>query len=118
MRVVFVGTVHISKVLLLKVINSNVDVVGICTLSSSSFHSDHCDLSPIANSYKIPLFDAKNINSIDTFKWIKDKKPDIIFCFGWSQLIKKNILNLPPLGVVGFHPALLPQNRGRHPIIS
>ena len=27
------------------------------------------------------------------------------------------LLNLPPLGVIGFHPTALPQNRGRHPLI-
>ena len=43
--------------------------------------------------------------------------PDVIFCFGWSRLIKKTLLNIAPLGVIGFHPALLPANRGRHPLI-
>ena len=39
----------------------------------------------------------------------------LIFC-GWSRLIRKNLLDLPPLGVIGF--ILLPaDNRGRHPII-
>ena len=44
-------------------------------------------------------------------------KPDIIFCFGWSSLIKSEVLNLTKLGVVGYHPAMLPNNRGRHPLI-
>ena len=43
--------------------------------------------------------------------------PDIIYWFGWSQLIKNNILSIPKHGVIGFHPADLPKNRGRHPII-
>ena len=43
--------------------------------------------------------------------------PDIIFCFGWSSLIKKRILNIAHMGVVGYHPSKLPQNRGRHPLI-
>ena len=33
------------------------------------------------------------------------------------KFIKKNILNLTPMGVLGFHPTKLPQNRGRHPLI-
>jgi methionyl-tRNA formyltransferase len=43
--------------------------------------------------------------------------PDVIFCFGWSRLIREPLLSLPALGVIGFHPASLPANRGRHPII-
>ena len=27
------------------------------------------------------------------------------------------ILDLAPLGIIGFHPAALPRNRGRHPIV-
>ena len=41
----------------------------------------------------------------------------MIYCFGWSYLLKEPILKLPKLGVIGYHPAALPQNKGRHPII-
>ena len=58
-----------------------------------------------------------NINSPNSVKWIKDLNPDIIFCFGWSSLIKKEVLNIAPTGVVGYHPTKLPKNRGRHPLI-
>ena len=34
-----------------------------------------------------------------------------------SYLIKSDLLNLAPLGVIGYHPAALPANRGRHPLI-
>jgi methionyl-tRNA formyltransferase len=32
-------------------------------------------------------------------------------------LLKRNFLSIPRLGVVGFHPAALPHNSGRHPEI-
>ena len=38
-------------------------------------------------------------------------------CVGWSKLIKKEILNIPKKGFIGYHPSLLPKNRGRHPLI-
>ena len=31
--------------------------------------------------------------------------------------MKSKILSIPKLGTIGFHPAELPANRGRHPII-
>ena len=40
-----------------------------------------------------------------------------MFCCGWSSLLPADVLSIPELGVIGFHPALLPANRGRHPII-
>jgi methionyl-tRNA formyltransferase len=65
----------------------------------------------------IPLLTVTDINAPETYTWIKSKKPDVIFCFGWSSLIGINTLSLPPLGIIGFHPAELPKNRGRHPLI-
>ena len=117
MKILFIGSVQFSKEALLQSIKSSAEVVGVCTLSESSFNSDHCDLAPVAENNEIPVYYVKDINSSETLSWIKDKKPDVIFCFGWSRLLKQEILNVAPMGVVGFHPALLPHNRGRHPII-
>ena len=44
---------------------------------------------------------------------IKNIAPDVIFVAGWSELIPQEILDLPPMGVIGFHPAKLPNDRGR-----
>ena len=48
---------------------------------------------------------------------IRSIAPDVIFVFGFSQLISPEILSIPSLGCIGTHPALLPKNRGRHPLI-
>ena len=117
MRIVFIGTVTFSYKALKKIIDLNYDVVGVCTKEKSDFNNDFMDLSPICKSNNIEYNYVQDINSEDTISWIKKLKPDIIFCFGWSSLIKKELLSLAPMGVVGFHPAELPYNRGRHPLI-
>jgi methionyl-tRNA formyltransferase len=60
---------------------------------------------------------ANDINSSETVSWIQEKAPDVIFCFGWSRLLGRQVLELAPLGVIGFHPAAVPANKGRHPLI-
>lgn len=117
MRVVFIGTVEFSKSILLKLIDLNVDVVGVCLKRKSNFNSDFADLAPVCAANDIPIRYTKNINSSESINWISSYNPDIIFCFGWSSLIKSEILSLPRMGVLGFHPANLPMNRGRHPLI-
>ena len=117
MRAVFIGTVEFSLRSLEKLIGLNVNLVGVITKESSSFNSDFVDLKPLCISNGIPCLYVDDINSLDSIKWIKDLNPDVIFCFGWSSLIKKEILNIAPMGVVGYHPAKLPMNRGRHPLI-
>lgn len=76
------------------------------------------------NSYSIKNFaikekiishETKDINSKKTYNFIKFFKPDLIFS-SWPKIIKKNILKLPKMGVIGSHPTDLPINRGRHPL--
>lgn len=117
MRIVFIGVVEFSKHTLLKLIDLKADVVGVCTKNESTFNSDFADLGYICKQNSIPCHYFNDINSQDSIKWIRELKPDIIFCFGLSSLLKDEILKLAPLGVIGFHPAKLPQNRGRHPLI-
>lgn len=117
MRILFIGTVEFSKRALQKLIDLDAKVVGVCTKEKSNFNSDFVDLRPLCKKTKIPIKLVNDINSKDSYDWIKSLNPDIIFCLGWSNLLKKKILTLPPMGVLGFHPSKLPQNRGRHPLI-
>ena len=117
MKIVFIGTVEFSKKALKKLIELNAQVIGVCTKENSAFNSDFADLRPLCKKNKIPFKLVNDVNSKDNYNWIKSLNPDIIFCFGWSNILKKDILTLAPMGVLGFHPSKLPQNRGRHPLI-
>lgn len=117
MKIILIGTVEFSKRALQKLIDLNAKVVGVCSKANSEFNSDFADLSPLCELNKIPFKHVEDINSNDCCDWIKSLNPDIIFCFGWSNLLKKNILSLAPMGVLGYHPSKLPKNRGRHPLI-
>ena len=117
MKVVLIGAVEFSLRSLEKLISINVDLVGVCAKESSSFNSDFSDLKPLCDANAVPCLYVDDINANDSVNWIKNLNPDVIFCFGWSSLVKKNILNIAPMGVIGYHPAKLPKNRGRHPLI-
>lgn len=117
MKILFIGAVEFSAKALQKLIDLHADVVGVCTLEVSAFNADHMDLTVIAQGEAIPVRYAPDINSPETLEWISELKPDVVFCFGWSRLIKRPLLDLAALGVVGYHPTLLPANRGRHPLI-
>jgi len=117
MKIIFIGTVLFSYRSLEKLISMNSEIVGVITKKNSSFNSDFKDLTPLCNKHNITIRYTQDINSNEDLSWIKKQNPDIIFCFGWSSLIKKPLLQLAPMGIIGFHPAKLPQNRGRHPLI-
>lgn len=118
MRIFFVGSVQFSRKMLEGILKvNNVEVVGIATKLKSNFNSDHDDLSDIALVNNIPFKHVKDINASHIVEWISSLSADIIYCLGWSSLIKQELLNLSSLGVIGYHPAELPHNRGRHPLI-
>ncbi|WP_432662691.1 formyltransferase family protein [Wukongibacter baidiensis] len=117
MKILFVGCVKSSKFFLQKLISMNENIVGVVTKQKSNFNSDFCDLSILCDENLIEYKYVKNINDKDSIDFIKRKNPDVIYCFGWSQIIGKEILSMPEIGVLGFHPSNLPKNRGRHPII-
>lgn len=117
MKIVFIGTVKFSELMLEKLIELNAQIVGVCTKQTSTFNSDFSDLSIVCNKHNLQYKYIDNINSDETIHWVSSLKPDIIFCFGWSELIKRELLHVAPMGILGYHPSKLPQNRGRHPLI-
>ena len=117
MKILFIGAVSLSASLLNELILMKQNIVGVFTIAESKFNSDHVNLKPIAEKANIPVFLTKNINGQKEVNTIKKLKPDVIFCFGWSSILKKQILLIPQIGTIGYHPAALPANRGRHPII-
>lgn len=117
MRTLFIGCVKSSEVFLRKLIQLNVDIVGVVTKATSKFNADFVDLGEICREQKIDYLYVRDVNAPATKDYIKGKNAELILCLGWSQLLDEEILNIPKLGCVGFHPAQLPFNRGRHPLI-
>ena len=88
MRIIFIGSVSFSAFALRELISMGVELVGVCTLTKSSFNADFEDLTPISQSANIPVCPIEDVNSPEAIEWINNKSPDVIFCFGWSRLIR------------------------------
>lgn len=116
-KILFIGTVEFSYKALSTLIENKFKIVGILSKKESNFNSDYYDLTPLAEDNNIPIIYRTKDNKDEIISFIKSLNPDIIYCFGWSHILPKNILSIPKYGVIGFHPAELPYNRGRHPII-
>jgi methionyl-tRNA formyltransferase len=119
MRILFIGAVDFSRHCLEEVLKCGEQVVSVLTLTErdATRHSDYADLSGLVSAHGIPLHHIRDVNEVSTLGIVQQAQPDVIFVFGWSQLISKRVLEIPPLGCIGTHPALLPRNRGRHPLI-
>ncbi len=70
------------------------------------------DIESFCAYRNVPLIQKENANQ--AYKEIKALKPDLIFIFGHPFLLKERMLSI--CNVIGFHPSLLPQRRGRAPL--
>lgn len=119
-HVVLIGCVHSSRVALdsLNQLPDKVQVVGLITRRASAYNSDFEDLSAVAKSIDCPVLYVEDWPTDEAQAiWVRTLSADIIFCIGWSRLLGPLMLNITRYGVIGYHPAALPSNRGRHPIV-
>lgn len=73
-------------------------------------------LDNICERHDIPLVKIRHINDEDSIRAIKERGIDWLFIIGWSQIAGQAVLDAPGRGVLGIHPTLLPEGRGRAPI--
>jgi UDP-4-amino-4-deoxy-L-arabinose formyltransferase/UDP-glucuronic acid dehydrogenase (UDP-4-keto-hexauronic acid decarboxylating) len=64
----------------------------------------------------IPVFSPKDVNAPPWPDRIRTASPDLLFSFYYRSMLKKEILEIPPLGAMNLHGSLLPMYRGRAPV--
>ncbi len=117
MKILYIGCVQSSYILLESLLKEGAGIVGVITKRQSKFNADFVDIIPLCQKYDIKYHYVENINEQSTMEFVDQIKPEIAFCFGWSELINKDLISKFSKGIIGFHPAALPYNKGRHPII-
>jgi methionyl-tRNA formyltransferase len=117
-QVLFIGAVHEAEPALKALLAADVEVVGVFTLTrkQAARTAGAVDLTPMAAEQGVPVFRTANINRSDAVERIRDLRPDLIVCVGWTRLLGEEILAIPSRGCVGFHASLLPRHRGRAPV--
>lgn len=65
-----------------------------------------------AKHHGIPSFKTTNINDEASKKFLYSLQPDIIVSAYFSQILKKTVLEIPKIGTLNIHPALLPDYKG------
>lgn len=66
----------------------------------------------LAEFYKFELIYCNRFKDPENIKIIQDLNPDVIFEFGSSELIPKDVLEIPKYGCIGSHGGPLPQIKG------
>lgn len=102
----------------MRLLRHGADVVGVFGYEHSGnvTVSGWVDLSAVARRTQLTYTAFRSINDAETVASLRACKPDVLFVVGLSQLVGDELLSIPRLGAVGFHPTALPQGRGRAPL--
>ncbi len=73
-------------------------------------------LDELSEKHGFDLVKVGNINEEIVPRTLKEREIDWHFVVGWSQIVRKAVLDTPRYGTLGIHPTLLPEGRGRAPI--
>ncbi|MFH0834610.1 MAG: formyltransferase family protein [Patescibacteria group bacterium] len=70
------------------------------------------EMSELAQIHRIPYLAVNRINSARALDFVKKLQPDYLVSALLLQIVKKELLAVPRLGSINFHPALTQQHRG------
>ncbi len=116
MKTIFLGN-HTVGVTVLKVLLNTTDVVAVVA------NPDHPDdgilyqsVKQTALQHNIPVFQYTGKQRGEVLDLVKKYNPDLMVIADYKYLFPLEVLQFPPLGVINFHPSLLPLYRGRAPV--
>jgi len=70
----------------------------------------------VCKKLDIPYEIAENPNHQEFINRLKENDFDMILSIACPHIMKKPVLNVPILGCLNYHMAMLPENRGRQPL--
>ena len=74
------------------------------------------DVKILAQSLGLPIIQPATLKDSDALYQLNEWAPDVIVVAAYGQILRENILHLPPYGCINVHASLLPRWRGAAPI--
>lgn len=118
MRVLFAGGKDIGcGCLEYRIRESQSEVVGVFINRGSDTAKNrwYRSVAEIALAHHIPVFAPRSINSAQMIDIIRDLAPDMIVVVYYDQILKREVIDIPPHGCVNLHMALAEEYRGCYP---
>ncbi|WP_107773494.1 formyltransferase family protein [Nocardioides sediminis] len=115
MRIGFITCVRLGESCLEELASLGAELVYLGTLHDDMApnKSGRIYLDDFAEAHDVPLYKFRNMNDADAVAQVRNAELDWLYVIGWSQIAKKELLAVPTQGVLGIHPTLLPEGRGR-----
>ncbi len=120
MRILFWGTPAFSLPALRAILGEGHEVVGVVTQPDRPAGRGHTLTPPavkrLAQEEMIPVLQPERARGPQFLAELKALEPDLSVVVAFGQILRREIIDLPPLGTVNVHASLLPELRGAAPI--
>lgn len=118
MRIGFVTAVQLGLDCLVEIerLDGKLDLLITLDDDTATKKSGRVQLDEYARRTGVSLHKTKHINEPTTIEAIRQADLDYLLVIGWSQLVSPEIFPLVKRTLLGMHPTLLPEGRGRAPI--
>jgi methionyl-tRNA formyltransferase len=117
--VVFIGSPDFALPTLRALVD-RYDVVGVVTQPDrASGRGQELKAPPVktlALELGIPVMQPEKLRQPDAIEGLRAWNPDLIVVAAFGQILRKDVLELPPYGCLNVHASLLPRWRGAAPI--
>ena len=118
-NIVFMGSPDFALPTL-KAIHENFNVVGVVTQPDRPAGRGRSlqppDVKRLADSLMLPYIQPRSLKEEKALTQLKEWMPDVIVVAAFGQILRENVLNLPPHGCINVHASLLPRWRGAAPV--
>ena len=74
------------------------------------------DVKVLAQTLDLPIIQPVTLKDLDVLAQLNAWSPDVIVVAAYGQILRENVLNLPPHGCINVHASLLPRWRGAAPV--
>lgn len=114
LRIVLFGSGEVTALCLDQLLERGVNVTGLVV--SAQKEAVDADLLTLAEAVGIPTQDPADLRSRQFLAWLRDEaRPDLLFSIAYQHRLPPEVLRLPRLGGLNWHPSLLPRHRGPDP---
>jgi methionyl-tRNA formyltransferase len=123
MRVVFLGTPEFAVIPLDALAqDSRYEVVGVVTQpdrpAGRSTAPQPTPVKAAGQRLGIPIIQPETLRDPVAVEQLAALQPDVGVVAAYGEILRKNVLAIPPLGYINIHPSLLPLHRGPAPVLG
>lgn len=119
MRVAFAGTPQFALPVLLELLHSRHQLVGVFTQPDRPRgRGRQLCASPVklAAQTSVPIHQPSTLRSALDWAPLRQWRPDVLVVVAYGLILPQAVLELPPLGCINVHASLLPRWRGAAPV--